>query len=37
MQLDDLQRKYEEQKRELETLNKAKGETPEIPSGKNFD
>lgn len=29
MHLDDLQKKYEEQKRELETLNRAKEEAEE--------
>lgn len=34
MQLEELQKKYEEQKRELETLNRAKEEAEEdLPSG----
>ena len=37
MQLEDLQKKYEEQKRELETLNKAKEDMPEVASDKNFE
>lgn len=35
MQLEELQKKYEEQKRELETLNRAKEETEDLPAGDN--
>lgn len=37
MQLEELQKKYEEEKRELETLNKAKGQTESEPSVDNLD
>lgn len=37
MQLEQLQKKYEEQKRELETLNKAKEDHEEANSGENND
>ena len=34
MQLEELQKKYEEQKRELETLNKAKEDSEENAEGE---
>lgn len=37
MELEELQKKYQEEKRELETLTRAKEETSETVEGKVFE